>query len=112
MPSYQELQRRHVAEAMAMLPEHIDRMGWSAERLAVHRSAALRRLVRTAQDRSPWHRRRLAGVDPDTLVEEGLAALPVMTKDDLMANYDEILTDPLLNRDINEAHIAALSEEA
>ena len=94
MPSYEELQRRHVAEAMAMLPAQVERLSWTEEQLAAHRRDALRQLVRTAQDRSPWHRRRLAGVDPDTLGEEGLAALPVMTKEDLMGNFDEILTDP------------------
>jgi phenylacetate-CoA ligase len=112
MPSYEELQRRHVADAMAMLPGQVERLGWSAERLAIHRRDALRQLVRTAQDRSPWHRRRLAGVDPDTLGEEGLAALPVMTKDDLMGNFDEILTDPQLSLDIIEAHIEGLTEDA
>jgi phenylacetate-coenzyme A ligase PaaK-like adenylate-forming protein len=112
MPSYQELQRRHVAEAMAMLPAHVERLSWTEAQLAAHRRDALRGLVRTAQERSPWHRRRLAGVDPDTFGEEGLAALPVMTKEDLMGNFDEILTDPKLNLDLIETHIEGLTDDA
>ena len=112
MPSYEELQRRHVAEAMAMLPGQVERLSWSPEQLSAHRSESLRQLVRTAQERSPWHRRRLAGVDPDALTEEGLAALPVMTKEDLMGNFDEILTDPNLNLDLIETHIEGLTDDA
>ena len=112
MPSYEELQRRHMAEAMAMLPGQVERLSWTEEQLAAHRRDALQHLVRTAQDRSPWHRRRLAGVDPDTLCEEGLAALPVMTKEDLMGNFDEILTDPNLNLDLIETHIEGLTDDA
>ncbi|MCA1847137.1 MAG: phenylacetate--CoA ligase family protein, partial [Actinobacteria bacterium] len=112
MPSYGELQRLHVADAMAQLPGQVERLGWSTERLAAHRRAALRLLVRTAQIRSPWHQRRLAGVDPDCLDEDGLAALPVMTKDDLMGNFDDIVTDPQVRLDVLETHLEGLAEDA
>ena len=112
MPSYNDLQRLHVADAMAMMPQHVERLGWPAERLAAHRRDALRLLVGTAQIRSPWHRRRLAGVDPDRLELEGLAALPVMTKDDLMANFDDIVTAPELRLDVLETHLEGLTEDA
>jgi hypothetical protein len=49
-----------------------------------------------AQQRSPWHRRRLAGIDPDRLDETSLSELPVMTKDELMGNFDEVVTDERL----------------
>src|SRR5438874_12706219 len=97
---------------MAQLPGQVERLGWSAERLAAHRREALRLLVGTAQIRSPWHRRRLRGVDPDRLDEEGLAALPVMTKDDLMGNFDDIVTDPKVRLDVLETHLEGLVEDA
>ena len=112
MPSYGELQRLHVADAMAQLPAQIERLGWSAERLGAHRRDALRRLVAAAQLRSPWHRNRLRDVDPTRLDEEGLAALPVMTKDDLMGNFDDIVTDPQVRLDVLEAHLEGLAEDA
>jgi phenylacetate-coenzyme A ligase PaaK-like adenylate-forming protein len=112
MPSYSELQRRHVADAMAQLPGHVERLSWSAERLAAHRTEALRRLVMTVLTRSPWHRRRLAGFDPTRLDVDGLAALPVMTKDDLMGNFDDIVTDRRLHLDALETHIEGLTEDA
>lgn len=112
MATYEELRQRHVADAAGMLPGLMERLDWSAERLAAHRQAELRRLVRVAKDLSPWHRRRLADVDPDQVDESTLAELPVMTKDDLMSNFDEIVTDDRLRLDVVEDHIESLTGDA
>src|SRR5262249_15611961 len=65
-----------------------------------------------AKMRSAWHRRRLATVDVDQLREVDLPSLPVMTKDDLMEHFDEIVTDPRLTRDVVEAHLTGLTTDA
>jgi len=109
MTGYEELRLRHVRDAMAAAGELIGRLDWPAARLAAHRDAELRRLVRTAQTASPWHRKRLQHVDPDSLDEASLAALPTMTKDDLMANFDEIVTDDRLRLDVVEDHLERLT---
>lgn len=96
MSRYEALRQRHCADLMALLPEHIHRVGWSVERLSAERERALRHLVCTAKAGSPWHRERLAHVDPEALTEAQLADLPVMTKDDLMSHWDSIVTDPRL----------------
>lgn len=67
--------------------------------------------MRTAQAASPWHRKRLGHVDADSLDEATLAELPVMTKDDLMANFDEIVTDDRLRLDVVEDHLARLGDD-
>jgi phenylacetate-CoA ligase len=105
-PRHDELRARHTAEAMAAAPELVGRLEWSAERLAEHRLGELRRLVRVARDLSPWHRRRLAGVDPEEIDETTLGRLPVMTKDDLMEHFDEIVTDDRLRLPVVEEHLA------
>jgi phenylacetate-CoA ligase len=112
MATYAELHDRHVRDLMAMLPEHVDRLRWPTERLAAHRCRELQRLVRAAGQCSPWHRERLAGVDVDRLDETTLANLPVMTKDDLMANFDAIVTDDRLRLDVCDAHLETLNEDA
>jgi phenylacetate-coenzyme A ligase PaaK-like adenylate-forming protein len=112
MASYEELRQRHVADAAGLLPGLMERLDWSAERLAAHRQAELRRLVRVAKDLSPWHRKRLSDVDPDEVDESMLAELPVMTKDDLMANFDEIVTDDRLHLDVVEDHLDSLTGDA
>jgi len=112
MTAYEERRRQHVQDMTAMLPEHLRRLDWSAEQLRLHRQASLRRLIRTAIERSPWHRQRLAGVAVDRLDEGKLRDLPVMTKDDLMTNFDEIVTDRRLRLDVCNAHLETLTDDA
>ena len=53
MEGYENLRLRQVQDAMAAAPELIGRLDWPATRLAAHREAELRRLMRTAQTASP-----------------------------------------------------------
>ena len=64
MRDYETQRQQHLAYAMALAPRLIERLDWPADRLAAHRVQRLRELVRDAVARSPWHRERLAGVDP------------------------------------------------
>jgi phenylacetate-coenzyme A ligase PaaK-like adenylate-forming protein len=110
MDDYEAQRRRHLDHAMALAPELIERISWPSERLAAHRQAQLRELVRVAVERSPWHRKRLAGVDPDAVSEASLADLPVMTKADLMGHWDEIVTDDRLTLAAVESHLEHVTE--
>jgi phenylacetate-coenzyme A ligase PaaK-like adenylate-forming protein len=92
---YETLRQRQVERMLEMLPEYFARSTWPAERLRAERERALRALVAHAQARSPWHARRLQGIDAERLREADLGTLPVMTKDDLMEHFDEIVTDPV-----------------
>ncbi len=112
MLGYQATRERQVQLMRAMLPEHLDRLGWSAERLAGHRRVELRRLVAAAVARSPWHRRRLGGIDVERLDEADLPDLPVMTKDDLMGHFDEVVTDSRLTLDTCDTHLETLTDDA
>ena len=56
-------------------------------------------------ERSPWHRGRLGGLDIASLSEGDIVDLPVMTKTDLMDNFDAIVTDPRLSRQLCEDHL-------
>jgi phenylacetate-CoA ligase len=112
MSGYEKLRSRHCTRAMTLAPELLGRLDWPAEQLAVHRRGALRRLLGVAKATSPWHRRRLGHIDPDTFEEHDLAAIPVMTKHDLMEHFDEIVTDRRLTLDRVEAHLAGLTGDA
>ena len=113
MAEYQVLRQRHLADLATLMPEHVQRLRWPADRLRQERRDRLRDLLRVAKQSSPWHRERLAGVDPDALAEEAdLAGLPPMTKDDLMANQDRVVTDRRLTLDLVEGHLAGLDGDA
>ena len=105
MRDYETQRQQHLDRAMAVAPAMIDRLGWPAYELATRRVRLLRELARDAVARSPWHRERLAGVDLDQLDEMSLRQLPSMTKADLMANFDRIVTDDRLSLELVNKHL-------
>jgi len=94
-----------------MLRSLIEPFGWSAEQLVDHRTRALRDVIRHAQKESPWIGERVAHLDADSLTEEDLASVAPMTKDDLLAHFDEIVTDRRLTLEACGAHLASGSDE-
>ncbi|MGA2453210.1 MAG: hypothetical protein ABSG93_06775 [Solirubrobacteraceae bacterium] len=112
MEAYEATRRRHIEYLLPQIGEHFERVAWSAERLHAERTAQLRALIAMAVRRSPWHRERLGDVEETTLDADDLRHLPVMTKDDLMDNFDAVVTDPEVRlADVN-AHIAKLDGDA
>lgn len=102
-----ELLRSRVSGAVGrQMPQHLERLGWDAGRLAACQRDRLRTLLARAIEGSPFHARRLRGVDPDRFELADLARLPVMTKADMMENFDAVTTDRRLTRDLVERHLA------
>ena len=66
---YDTLKARHIARAAELRPEHLARLTWSPGQIAEHRLAGLRKLLRHAKTHSPWHAKRLAEIDPETVDE-------------------------------------------
>jgi phenylacetate-CoA ligase len=112
LTDYKELRQRHVRQFAHIIPEYIQRLSWSAEQLRQERQRRLRDLLRVALAYSPWHRERLSGIDPECFCEEDLPTLPTMTKDDMMAHWDTIVTDRRLTLAIAERHLADLTRDA
>jgi phenylacetate-CoA ligase len=112
MEEYEATRQRHIEHLLPQIGEHFERVAWSAERLRAERATRLHELVEVAVQRSSWHRDRLGDIDLTTLDADDLRQLPVMTKDDLMGNFDQIVTDPRVRlADVN-AHIAQLDGDA
>jgi phenylacetate-CoA ligase len=77
---------------------------WSPDRLRVHQENALRGLRAHAMARSPFYRRFHAGLEDRPLPE-----LPVLTKAELMANFDNVVTDREIRLADVEAHLAEIT---
>ena len=93
------------------LEGHIERLSWDAERLAEHQRERLRALLAGAVEHSPFHARRLAGIDVERFELSQLAELPVMSKAQMMASFDELLCDRRLTRARVERQLAASAHE-
>jgi phenylacetate-CoA ligase len=98
----------------AIVGSEVEQSGWlkwNSERILQVQQDGLRTLLRHAAEHSPFHRRRLAGVDLSTVEPGDLSALPVMTKAEMMDALDDVFTDRcLLTRDV-EAALAVTGAE-
>jgi len=97
-PGLDALRARYGEAFGTRLPDHIRRLPWDAGRLAAHQRERLRALLACAIERSPFHARRLAGIDLGRFELEDLAGLPVMSKEQMMAGFDELATDRRITR--------------
>jgi phenylacetate-CoA ligase len=98
------------------LPAHIARLDWRPDQLAEFQRSSLRALLRHAAGHSPFHAARLAGAgltraDIDNFEVSDLARLPVMTKTQMMADFDDVATDRRLTRTLAERHITDSATE-
>jgi len=93
------------------LENHRGRPRWDAGRLAAHQRERLRALLARAASESPFHARRLGGIEPARFELTDLARLPVMSKQQMMDGFDELATDRRLTRARVEQHLAASATE-
>lgn len=90
-----------IARYLALRGKLRDRERWPRDRLLQHQQERLAALRRFALERSPFYARFHAGLDGRPLSE-----LPVLTKAELMANFDGIVTDRGIHLEEVEAHLA------
>ena len=72
------------------------------ENTVLRQQARLRRLIEYARSRSPYYRERYAALPRGA---HDLAALPIMAKSDLMANFNGWATDRAVTRETAEAFV-------
>lgn len=96
--SYARLRAAHLAAVQAALGDHIGRLTWSRAQIEHHQTARLRSLLAYARERSPFHARRLSGIDPSVATAADLARIPVMTKAEAQDRWDDIVTVTDLTR--------------
>jgi phenylacetate-CoA ligase len=105
---FSTIRARHIHSVRAFTPEAVTRLSWSRERVRDEQVRRLRRVLAHAQRHSPFHAVRLAHVDAEAFQPEDLVALPVMTKNDVMDAWDQVVTDRGLHLQDVTAHLDAL----
>lgn len=87
------------------------RLRWDAERLAMERTRRLRELLGWAAIHSDFWHERLGGRDLTTFTEADLPSLPVLTKAEMMTEFDRLVTVPGLSFERVNAHLATIDTE-
>ncbi len=95
----------------AGVPEQFARRTWTSAQIEQKQAQDLHGLIAFAVEHSPFHRRRLKGLNVDDLHPSDLSALPIMTKADMMASLDEVFTDRRLSRRVVEQALTANGPE-
>ncbi len=80
--------------------------GLTAERIAAIQERRLRRLLAHAKRHSPYYARKLAPFDVQTCQ---LSDLPTLSKAEMMASFDTVVTDPAITRAGVEAFLSVPS---
>ena len=90
---------------LKVLVEHRVNLRLTRAQLEALQLRKFRRLVAWAQARSPYYRRIIAdcGIRPEQCVPEDF---PVLTKQDVVRHFDELVTDPRVTRARVEAFLA------
>lgn len=100
-----------VVPLLDALFEQLPRLSWSGEQLRMHQRGALTDALRHAVTRSAFHRDRLAAVDIESIGPDDLNAVPTMTKGDLMAHWDDVVTDDRVTLAAARAHLDRVDAE-
>jgi phenylacetate-CoA ligase len=103
---YEHVRAAHLHAVQAAMEDHIARLDWQRERIDRYRDQRLRMLLGYARERSPFHARRLADLDPARATVADLAAVPIMTKEQAQDCWGEIVTDRQLSRERAENVLA------
>jgi len=104
---YEILRARHAETVAALLPDLIGVVDLPRVQIERVQQARLRDLVRHARELSPFHARRLDVIDAENFA---LEQLPIMTRSDMMAHYDDLLADRRLTLAEINAHLARLEK--
>jgi phenylacetate-CoA ligase len=102
----ESIRQRHADAVLAGADDAIARMAWDRSRIREHQQARLRTLLEHAIERSAFHRPRLAGVDPSTFTLDDLPSLPTMRKSEMMRAFDDVVTDPRIDRRAVDEHLS------
>ena len=112
MTDYESIRQRHIGALLERLDDQLAKVSWPAELLRHEQDQRLRGLVAHAVRGSAFHRSRLGPVDGEAITVDDLAVLPLMTKDDLIDRFEEIVVDPRVTKEVAEDHLASLDGDA
>ena len=111
MTELDQFRGRFQAALFGSLAEHVERLTWDHARVEAFQRERLRTLLAVAIERSPFHARRLTAIDPATFELADLTRLPVMTKAELMCQFDDVSTDRRLTLAAADEAISATGTE-
>ncbi|MDF1683314.1 MAG: hypothetical protein P1U36_01520 [Legionellaceae bacterium] len=91
-----------------IMPRHLERLNWSAEAIHDFQTKQLRALLHYVNTHSAYYKKILNNFDINTITPENLNQLPVLTKREVLDNWNDIICVPDLKKSDAEAHLELL----
>ena len=73
------------------------RLLWSKKRIQDYQFQKLKSMLCYAKLHSPWYKDKLSHVEIGKITPESMQIVPILSKKELMENWDQIITDPSLS---------------
>lgn len=89
----QGISQAEIERLMKRMPEEIEISKLSRAQITALQERRLREMLVFAKNNSPWYAERFKHINADTFKLSDLAQIPIMSKNDLMDNWDTIVTD-------------------
>ena len=105
---FEKLRRQHLEEVRAYTAEAVERLSWTREQVQEEQRRRLRKVIAHAQQSSPFYADRLGHIEASTIEVKDLVKIPPLTKNEVMDNWDRLVTDPRLRKDDVTSHLERL----
>jgi phenylacetate-CoA ligase len=106
--NYKSIHKKLSQQTRHIMPEHLERLAWSREKIDAFQTQQLRTLLKHVSIHSPYYQKLLKPYDIDVMTPNDLKQLPKLTKQTVLDNWDEIVCVPELTKAKAEAHLEAL----
>lgn len=100
--------------AKRKMHEHLEHLNWSREKLEDYQLAKLKELLKHAKRHTGFYKEKLAFLDIEDIESfrlEDLSSLPITTKQDTLAHWDEFISDRVINRKQAEEHLQKFRDD-
>ncbi len=108
--NFDETRKKLISDVHQLLPEHLERLVWPKYELQNFQIGKLREILNIAKENTVWYKEALKNISPNGFKLDDLGNLPMLKKDDVMNNWNDVISVPGLTKEIAEDHIEMLRE--
>ena len=108
--NFNETREGLLKEVHLALPGHIERLRWDKDKLRQFQTTRLREILQIAREKSPYYREILKDTDLSEFNIEELNSLPVLKKQGVMDNWDDIIAVPGIKLHMAENHLEEMRQ--
>ncbi|MCP4178279.1 MAG: phenylacetate--CoA ligase, partial [bacterium] len=100
--NYKEIRENIYSDIKAEIANSAARLDWPRDKIIKHQEIELKNLVKYAKLNSLWYKEKYRDINPEDINLDNIKQLPVLTKKEVMDNWDDIVCDKNITRKIAE----------